>query len=139
MTETPRPNTNEVQQYIDGAMKRMETSPATLEAFEKRLLPKIKRASSATQQALKDVQDLKGQISQAETRLRMAELQAESAQGSVNAYIDEIVSLKWGIEEPLPAPSGPENLPGGSVTPMNRHERRAAGVKAKTDEEPSAN
>jgi chromosome segregation ATPase len=136
MSEQQRPSPQEVQKYIDGAMKRLDEKPDSLEPYERRLLTKIRKSSGAAQQSMKDVQDLKNQITQAEARLRSVELQAESYQGSVNAYIDEVVSLKFNVEEPLPEATAkpPETPPTNGKAPINRHEKRAAKAKGEKQE-----
>lgn len=124
----PKPSNQEVQKYIDGAMKRLEEKPETLEPYERRLLGKIKKASQGAQQAMKDVGDLKNQVAQAEARIRSLELQSENLQGSVNAYIDEIVSVKFNIEEPFNAPpKAPE------VAPEDAKGKKLKAVKAEKD------
>lgn len=139
--ERPRPTQQEIQRYIDGAMRRFDESPDSLEPYERRLLSKIRKASSAAQQSIKDAQDLRNQITQAEARLRSVELQAEGHQGAVNAYIDEVVTQKFGIEDAMPpsAPSGGPPPDTGSKTPMNRHEKRAAKAKGDKQETQSPN
>jgi len=106
MPDTPatKPSNAEVQKYLDGALKKLEENPQSLEPFERRLLAKIKKASQSAQQAAKDTLDLKNQIAQAEARLRSLELQAENHQGAVNAYIDEIVAVRFNLEEPTVEP-----------------------------------
>ena len=109
MPPAPKPSNAEVQKYIDASMKKLEENPASLEVYERRLLGKIKKASQAAQEALRGAQDLKNQIAQAEARMRTLELQTESHQGSVNAYVDEIVSMKFNIEESsVPTPPKPD-------------------------------
>lgn len=129
--EVPRPNPSakEIQKYIDGAMKRLDENPESLEPYERRLLAKIRMSSGAAQQAQKDIQDLKNQITQAEARLRSVELQAEGHQGAVSAYIDEVVSLKFNLEDPT-IPKAPV-VPSAGDAPVNRHEKRAAKSKTK--------
>lgn len=142
MSERPKPSPQEVQKYIDGSMKRLDEKPDSLEPYERRLLAKIRKSSGAAQQAMKDAQDLQNQITQAQARLRSVELQAESFQGSVNAYIDEVVSLKFNLEEPVsePAPKAPESPPTNGKTPVNRHEKRAAKAKGdKQEAHPATN
>lgn len=107
----PKPSNQEVQKYIDSAMKRLEENPEWLEVYERRLLGKIKKSSQGSQQAMKDVGDLKNQVAQAEARIHALELQSENLQGSVNAYIDEIVSVKFNIEEPFNAPPKTPEVP----------------------------
>lgn len=107
----PKPSNTEVQKYIDGAMRKLEEDPASLEPFERRLLSKIKKASQGAQEAMKGAQDMKNQIAQAEARMRALELQTESHQGSVNAYVDELVSVKFNVEEPFTAPPKTPEVP----------------------------
>ena len=140
MQEPNRPDPKIVQKYIDDAMKRLDENPDSLEKFERRLLSKIRKSSVSAQQSFKDLQDLRNQITQAEARLRSVELQAESYQGQVSAYIDEIVSLKFDLDEPLPPPA-PTPDPAGNGAPkaVNRKQRRAAKSKAVDKQEASAN
>lgn len=111
----PRPSNTEVQKYIDSSMRKLEESPDSLEPYERRLLSKIRKASQAAQEAIKSAQDMKNQIAQAEARMRQLELQVESHQGSVNAYVDELVSVKFNVEEPFNIPpKAPEVSPAES-------------------------
>lgn len=125
---TPKPSSAEVQKYLDSSLRKLEEDPSSLEPFERRLLGKIKKAAQAVQEATKGAQDLKSQISQAETRMRSLELQAESHQGSVNAYIDEVVSMKFGIEESVTAPS---KLP--EVSDVEGRNKKFKAVKGEKD------
>lgn len=125
----PKPSNQEVQKYIDGAMKRLDESPGSLEPYERRLLGKIKKASQGAQQSMKDVGDLKNQVAQAEARIRSLELQAENLQGSVNAYIDEIVSVKFNIEEPLDVPTKTHEAPPASDDAKGKRLKAVKGEK----------
>jgi dsDNA-specific endonuclease/ATPase MutS2 len=132
----PRPSNTEVQRYIDSAMRKLDESPESLESYERRLLGKIKKASQAAQEAVKGAQDMKNQIAQAEARMRSLELQAENHQGSVNAYIDEIVSVKFNVEEPFTAPPTPPK----SVEAPADTDAKSKKLKAvKGDAHPSSN
>jgi len=125
----PKPSTTEVQKYLDYSMRKLEDDPSALEPFERRLLGKIKKASQAAQEAMKGAQDLKSQISQAEARMRMLELQAEGHQGSVNAYIDEVVSVKFNIEEPFNTPPRPPEAPPASDAENKKKFKAVKGEK----------
>lgn len=105
----PRPSGTEVRKYIDSAMKKLEENPKSLEPYERRLLSKIRKSSQAAQQAAKDCLDLRNQIAQAEARMRSLELQTENHQGSVNAYIEEIVYMKFNFDELVAAPPPPDS------------------------------
>lgn len=102
MGTSKKPSQEAVQAYLADGMKKLAESPSSLSKTEKRLLTKLKKTSDAAQQVLKDIQNMKGQISQAEARLRSLELQSENHQGAANAFVDELVSLKFdtdGLEE----------------------------------------
>jgi polyhydroxyalkanoate synthesis regulator phasin len=99
MSEAKNMSQAEVQAYVTEGLKKLAEAPDSLEKNEKRLFGKLKKVSDAAQQAVKDIQGLKGQITQAEARLKSLELQAENYQGAATAYVDELVSAKFG-EEP---------------------------------------
>jgi dsDNA-specific endonuclease/ATPase MutS2 len=136
MSEQPPVDQKQVQEYIDHGMKMLNENPASLEPHEKRLFTKLSKFSQTTQQAMKDAQDLKNQIEQAQARLRSVELQAENSQGSVNAYVDELVAAKFGIEDPsqvAPPPQVAPTPPKGNGAPVNRKQKRTARSKKKAN------
>jgi chromosome segregation ATPase len=105
-----RPDQAIVQNYINEAIKKLEENPSSLEKHERRLLTKFKKVSESAQKAAKDIQDLSNQITQAQARKNSLELQIENLQGSANAYVDELVSLKYDVEDDaLPSPEGETN------------------------------
>lgn len=128
----PKPSSTEVQKYIDSSMRKLEENPESLEPYERRLLAKIKKASQAAQEAARGAQEMKSQISQAESRMRIFELQAESHQGALNAYIDELVAVKFDVEEPFTTPPKP------SESVEDAKSKKLKAVKGDKQDHPSS-
>lgn len=92
----------EVQRYLAELVTRAEKVPDSMGKYELRLVTKYKKMADATQNLLKDLQDLDNQIKQGQARLRSMELQAENCQGSVNMLVEELMDLKLEAEASVP-------------------------------------
>jgi chromosome segregation ATPase len=108
MREIKKPEPAEIQKYLNEGIRRLTEAPNTLNKNERRLLTKFKKVSDSAQSLSKDIQDLGNQIAQAQARKNSLELQVESLHGSINAYVDELVSLKYDAGDDAPAALEPE-------------------------------
>ena len=128
-----RPDPKQVQKYLDQAMKVLEENPESLDKNERRMLLKVKKGSEAAQKADKDIGELKNQVTQAQARIKSLELVTENQQGYVNAYIEQLVEMKFDYEEELPSTPEPPKEPEEDPSNGNRKSRRASkATKSKT-------
>ena len=126
------------EEYANGVMKRLESSPDSLGKHEKRLAMKYQQGKQIMQGLAQEISNVKGRIESDQARLRSLELQIESEQGKCNGFIDYLIDLKFVTEETMPPKGDGKEVspPSGNGKPVNRKQRRTE-ASSKSKQKPS--
>ena len=89
----------EADAYIQKVLRTLETNPDKLTKEERNLAQRVVAQRNLAQKLLQDMDSLQTQIRQAETRVRVTELQVKEINGKVQAFMEYMIFLKFEQEE----------------------------------------
>lgn len=81
--------------YVRELLQKFEKDRESLDAHTRRLIVKYKEAQQLGDRTLRDLEQMRNQIKQAEARARSIELQVADAQGKAAAMLEILISMKF--------------------------------------------